>query len=63
MTVRFVATVGLLALSTITLAGCGKSEPPPPPPPPVLELTVSGSADQNPGAVGRPGRWRCICIS
>jgi type VI secretion system protein VasD len=55
MTVRLVATVGLLALSTITLAGCGKSDPPPPPPPPpVLELTVSGSADQNPGADGTP---------
>jgi type VI secretion system protein VasD len=54
MTVRFVAAVGLLALSTITLVGCGKSDPPPPPPPPVLELTVSGSADQNPGADGTP---------
>ena len=54
MTVRSVAAVGLLALSTITLAGCGKSDPPPPPPPPVLELTVSGSADQNPGADGTP---------
>ena len=55
MTVRLVAAVGLLALSTITLVGCGKSDPPPPPPPPpVLELTVSGSADQNPGADGTP---------
>ena len=54
MTVRSVAAVGLLALSTITLVGCGKSDPPPPPPPPVLELTVSGSADQNPGADGTP---------
>ncbi len=54
MTVRLVAAVGLLALSTLTLVGCGKSDPPPPPPPPVLELTVSGSADQNPGADGTP---------
>ena len=54
MTVRSVAAVGLLALSTITLVGCGKSDPPPPPPPPVLELTVSGSADQNPSADGTP---------
>jgi type VI secretion system protein VasD len=54
MTVRSVAAVGLLALSTATLVGCGKSDPPPPPPPPVLELTVSGSADQNPGADGTP---------
>ena len=54
MTVRLVAAVGLLALSTITLVGCGKSDPPPPPPPPVLELTVSGSADQNLGADGTP---------
>jgi type VI secretion system protein VasD len=54
MTVRSVAAVGLLALSTITLVGCGKSDPPPPPPPPVLELTISGSADQNPGADGTP---------
>jgi type VI secretion system protein VasD len=55
MTVRFVAALGLLALSTTTLVGCGKSDPPPPPPPPpVLELTVSGSADQNPGEDGTP---------
>jgi type VI secretion system protein VasD len=50
MTIRFGAT--LLVLSAATLAACGG--PPPPPPPPVLELSVTGSADQNPSAAGTP---------
>jgi type VI secretion system protein VasD len=51
-------TLGLVALAAAYLAGCGGSPPPPPPPPPplppVLELTVTGSADQNPGTDGTP---------
>jgi type VI secretion system protein VasD len=46
----------LLALACTALAGCGGSKPPPPPPPPppTLELTVTGSADLNPGADKAP---------
>jgi type VI secretion system protein VasD len=44
-----------VALTGLALAGCGDSKPPPPPPPPTLELKVSGSADQNPGADNTPG--------
>jgi len=43
MMVRFGATILLL----VSLAACGG--PPPPPPPAVLELTVTASADLNPG--------------
>jgi type VI secretion system protein VasD len=42
---------GLLALLALTESGCGG---PTPLPPPVLDLTVTGSADQNPGAEGKP---------
>ena len=51
MTVALPVTLSLLVLAALTLAGCGGS-PPPPPPPPVLDLTVTGSADQNPAADG-----------
>ena len=46
----------VLALACSPVAGCGGSKPPPPPPPPppTLELTVTGSADQNPGADKMP---------
>jgi type VI secretion system protein VasD len=40
---------GLAVPLAALLAGCGGS---PPPPPPVLDLTITGSADQNPGADG-----------
>ena len=53
MTVRSVAAVGLLALSTITLVGCGKSDPTATAAA-SSEPTVSGSADQNPSADGTP---------
>lgn len=47
------------ALLGLALAGCGDSKKPPPepppPPPPTLELKVTGSADQNPGADRTPG--------
>ena len=45
------ATILLLALSAATLAGCGA---PAPPKPAVLDLTVTGSADQNPATDGTP---------
>jgi type VI secretion system protein VasD len=48
MKIRFGAT---LVLSAAALSGCGG---PAPPPPPVLELTVTASADQNPGTDGTP---------
>jgi type VI secretion system protein VasD len=44
-------SAGLLTLLTLTASGCGG---PAAPPPPVLDLTVTGSADQNPGADGKP---------
>jgi type VI secretion system protein VasD len=46
-----IRSVGLLTLLALTGFGCGG---PAPPPPPVLDLTVTGSADQNPGADGKP---------
>jgi type VI secretion system protein VasD len=48
---KFWCTAALAALSAAALAGCGA---PAPPPPPVLELTVTGGADQNPGPDGVP---------
>jgi type VI secretion system protein VasD len=45
------ATIPLLALSAAILAGCGGA---PPPAPAVLDLTVTGSADQNPATNGTP---------
>jgi type VI secretion system protein VasD len=48
MMARFGAVLLLLPLWA---AGCGG---PPPPPAPVLELTVTGTADQNPSANGTP---------
>lgn len=49
ISLRVLANLVLLA----TLAGCsGSKPPPPPPPPPVLNMTVTGSADLNPGTDG-----------
>jgi type VI secretion system protein VasD len=52
MMVRNATTPLLLALLATILTGCGGSTPPPPPP--VLDLTVTGSADQNPAADATP---------
>jgi type VI secretion system protein VasD len=51
MTVRSIGGCLLLAAALGGLAGCGGAKPPPPP---VLDLTVTGSADQNPSSDGKP---------
>jgi type VI secretion system protein VasD len=52
MTLRLIAACVLSGIAAATLTACGG--PAPPPPPPVLNLTLTGSADQNPGADNAP---------
>ena len=40
-----------ILIAPVLLVGCSHP-PPPPPPPPMLNLTIIGSADQNPGPSG-----------